>query len=288
MTVRLAGKGNANILIDYEDPVWLYRCCIKYPDSIQKCNEYTYNNIQFINTRMIPLLKDLVCPMTLVNVPAKEIYNIYKDYVDVNCADSDIIACLRIPNLRPSKKYSIRVQSDHLTKIYTTKDNHSVLLEIKPKWLHNPTPYCRNCTDNSRKNRNIKYCYSELLQDINQMRLIIETERKLKIPQQFIEIITKYFIDKENVLQKLHDIQKSLHCDDGFKTPSQDNKDINDIQTLMTLRDVSCFIEWDQTMLSITDLKVNVVDVDLKSIDKMTYWKNTQSILDKYQLKVVH
>ncbi|SMN18210.1 similar to Saccharomyces cerevisiae YDR315C IPK1 Inositol 1,3,4,5,6-pentakisphosphate 2-kinase [Maudiozyma saulgeensis] len=288
MTVTLVGKGNANILISNDDPFWLYRCCIKYPDSIRQCNEYTYSNIQFINACIRSLLGDLVCPMTLVEVPVDAISIVYKNYVNIDYRDSDVIVCLKIPNLRPSKKYSIMVQSDHLTKIYTTNDNSSVLLEIKPKWLHYPTPYCRNCTDNSRKNRDIIYCYSELLKDIDQLKLILKTEMHEKIPKGFIEIIEKYFMDKENVLHKLHDVQKSLYCHYRDKTQSKDNNDISDLQILMTLRDVSCFIQWDKDMLSITDLKINIVDVDLKSVDKLPHWIQTQTILNKYESKIVH
>lgn len=286
MVPKLVGKGNANVLIRIDESGSLYRCCVKYPDSVSQCNQYTQENYDFIETIIRPLfLQGLVCPMELVEISVGVVLDIYGKYMNQSkLSDSDKILCFRLPNLKASNIFTNILQEDHLTKIYVNKHYSRILLEIKPKWIDYSTSYCRNCTDNSRKGRNIKYCYSNLLKDSTELNKIIVPSTKEVVPSQFITIITEYLKDKGNILQKICTVQSAIQK----RMDNNPSNEINDLQLLMTLRDVTCFIEWDDTMGTIDDIQAYIVDVDLKPTDKVDYWKRTTKLLDVYSNKTFH
>lgn len=286
MAVKLVGRGNANIVVQIDESGSLYRCCVKYPDSITQCNEYTKENYNFIEAIVRPLFpQGLICPMEPVEASVGTVLDVYGKYMNQSkLSDSDKILCFKLPNLKPGNVFINILQEDHLTKIYTDESHSRILLEIKPKWVDYPTSYCRNCTDNSRKGRNIQYCYSNLLKDPTELNKIICPSTKDIIQSQFLEMITEYFKDKGNVLRQIYTAQRTIQQ----RIDNNLGKEINDLQLLMTLRDITCFIEWDDTMKIFDDLKVHIVDVDLKSVDKLGYWKRTAELLDTYPNKTFH
>lgn len=287
MELSLVGKGNANILIDFGDPKYLYRCCIKYMDSISKNNEFTLENAHFIDTHIKPLMGDLVCPMELIQLPVSAVLSIYSTYVKNVRNNQDIIYCFRISNLRPSNIFTNLIQTDHLTKIYASYDMSSILLEIKPKWLHNPMPFCRNCTHNLLKKRDIKYCYSKLLNVAHHFHDILLPETKERLPNEFTQMIIEYFDQSTNFLQNIHDTQQLLYANKLEQIRSEEDID-NKFLLLMTLRDITCFVQWDSTMKTIKDLNINVVDVDLKKNEKWPHWVKTHNQLKNWDRRISH
>ncbi|CCF60578.1 hypothetical protein KAFR_0K02240 [Kazachstania africana CBS 2517] len=283
--MHIVGKGGANILLDYDDPVYLYRCCVKFPESVKLNNRYVNENYKFIREKVLPLLGDYVCPMEQCSIPLGNIYPVYSQYVNDTEADmTSRVEVLKIPNLRPSSRFTMILKSDHLTKIYSNDTRTNILLEIKPKWLHNPYHYCRNCTHNDFKGREIKYCYSRLLNDPTHLYDIL-MDVTSSLPRNFVDVMLEYLRNDSNILRRLHDIQKSLSRKELRYEIDCIAAVTEDLQLLMTLRDVTCFIEWD---VLTTDLKINVVDVDLKLKDKWTHWNKTNKSLDTHQEKHYH
>ena len=286
MAVKLVGKGNANILLQIDESGSLYRCCIKYPDSVNQCNQYTKENHAFIEGKILSLFPGgLICSMELVEIPIEVVLDLHREYV--NCSSlsgSDKILCFKLPNLKDTRVFTNTVQQDHQTKIYANEDYSRILIEIKPKWLDYPTSYCRNCVDNSRKGRNIEYCYSKLLKDSAELNKIINSQTREVVPSQFIEMITKYLKGKDNVLQEIFTAQRIVQK----RINKNQSNGLTDLQLLMTLRDVTCFIEWEDTMKTVDELKVNIVDVDLKTPDKFDHWRHTEQLLEAYPDKTFH
>ncbi|KAG0657280.1 Inositol-pentakisphosphate 2-kinase [Maudiozyma exigua] len=286
MVVKLVGKGNANILLQIDESGSLYRCCIKYSNSVNLCNQYTKKNHAFIEAEILPLFpRGLICFMELVEIPIEVVLDVFREYVNRSrLSGTDKILCFKLPNLKDTRVFKNTIQKDHQTKICGNKDYSRILVEIKPKWLDYPTSYCRNCVDNLRKGRNIEYCYSNLLKDSTELNKIISSQTREVVPSQFIEMITKYFESKDNVLQKIFTAQRTVQ----MRTNKSPSNGMTDLQLLMTLRDVTCFIEWDDTMKIIDELKVNIVDVDLKTPDKFDYWRHSEQLLETYPDKTFH
>ena len=285
----LVGKGNANILIDYGDPTYLYRCCIKYPNSIAQNNSYTLENLSFIKQMVLPLLGEFICPMELVTVDLQVIYAVYKNYVSDPGLENDTkVICLKIPNLKPAQIYTNELQTDHLTKVYMNSAETSVILEIKSKWLHNPMEFCRNCTDNLRKNRCIDYCYAEIVSGKCQPDTTLDDCSKQTLPTMFLDDLGQYFKCDNNVLRILLNAQAKLHRDQKLSSiKSIDDVDIQ-FQTLMTLRDVTCFLKWTCTADPSNRFEANIVDVDLKDPSKWKHWTKTHLDLSRHPERISH
>lgn len=283
--VELKGKGNANIVVTLggEENV-LYRLSIRYEDSLEKNNEYTLSNWKFISKEIRPILGDLLCPMELVTLIINgNLRKLYSCYVDVESSKDHEVQALKLPNLRPADIFSNRLYKDHQTVIYSNPEKDKILLEIKPKWLHNSLDYCRNCTHNKLKGRkNIDYCYRNLLTQPNYLLRIIKPN--VDFPRKYIESMSKYFALDDNVLQLLYREQEKLY--------KVSEKDDNLLPLLMTLRDVTCFVEWDfakKTELSQPPkVSAHIIDVDVKPSSKKQYWANMENTLNNSKYKVIH
>lgn len=298
VTMNLISQGNGNILIAYSaDDQKLYRCCIRYPDSLEKNNRFTLQNYDFIQTTVRPLLGGLLCPMELCELPLVKAGQVYTAYItDPNCIDNLTrndrninIYALRLPNLRPGSVYTTLLQEDHFTKLYTNDKRTQILLEIKPKWLYNGNAYCRNCTHNRLKGRQIEYCYTQLLLDPQHyfVNHILSKSSVSNLPESYLSSLSEYFTRQDNVLAKLYDLQKSLYRDKFSQLRAIEDVDAK-LQLLMTLRDVTCFIVWDASVKQGRDLDVYVVDVDLKPKEKWKHWVDTWNELNSYEEKCFH
>lgn len=277
--MQVIGRGGANILIDYGDPTWLWRCCIRWPDLLSSNNSYTIKNISYIRDYVEPLLHGLLCPMYLIDVDIEAIRPILSDFI-LNL-DDKVVKVIKIKNL--TNNTSNLILNNHFLKSYCSQNLQTVILELKPKWLYYDTDYCRNCTHNAFKGRGTKYCYNQLLMNPAQLELIFG-ECNI-FPVKFKDAMHKYLRNDNNIFKILYDLQKKLTKN---TTPISDIKSINDVNDehllLMTLRDVTCFIEWNSAENA---LHVNIIDVDLKPKEKWTHWTKTYSQLTSSQ-KIYH
>lgn len=277
----LVAKGGANILLELDHRGVLYRCNVR-DKSLKVNNEYTYKNYRYINQVVRPLLGDCIPEMELVDIPYDRISSIIGDFV--GDPDSDHVSALTIKNLRPTNVYGEKIRyDDHFTKVYHDDTMEHILVEIKPKWLHH-AKFCRNCTHNNLKNRKIPYCYALMVVDPSHVSdMLLHTG--IAFPKKFLIKFVDYFSKSDNILAKLHDIQKNLDSNVSMN----DIKSIADVSDAfllnMTLKDVSCFIEWTRERDS---LEVNVVDVDMKLVSKLDHWVNTHKQLSTSSNLVHH
>lgn len=263
------------MLIDYGDPNWLYRLCKKFPESLRLCNQYTSENFRFIDGEMKPFFGDLLCPMELKSVPTDHL-ELIRNYI-TNLDDNQVIL-LKIKQLKGSS-FRETLLHDHFTSIYRSNEG-VILMEIKPKWLFSRLKYCRNCTHNVIKGRKIDYCYKVLLNNAQHFRDIVSQCEC--VPMEFIEDMIRYFSGPDNILSILHDAQRELEVKWLDPTNSEDVSD--ELLRCMTLRDVTCFLEWHPGL----PIKVSVVDVDLKLRNKWTHWLRTHEKLESCESKVFH
>lgn len=272
--MRIVARGNANILIDYGEPSCLYRCCVRYSGSLRQNNLYTLENFKYINETIKPLLGDLLCPMELQVIPIEFLESIRGELGEI-IDDSNVIVT-KLRNLRPSE-FSTVLYSDHFTRLYTTEGKSKLCLEFKPKWLYNSSDYCRNCSHNVLKGRNIKYCYRRVMNDPTCLR---ETFRN-GVDKAFIVNLLAYFENGENVLRKLYHLQKQAHTQ--VLGEIRNNDDVTDDLLLeMTLKDVTCFLQWHVD----GDISCQIVDVDLKPKEKWVHWLKTETQLRDLNSKI--
>ncbi|QLL33387.1 hypothetical protein HG536_0E02980 [Torulaspora globosa] len=277
--MKVVGEGNANILIDYGNANWLYRCCVRFKDSLKRNNEYSIENLQYIETSVKAFLGDLLCPMELKELPLKGLESILGRYV-ANLDDTKVIV-FEMPNLKP-RYLEKTAYADRFTQIYTSADSSCVVLELKPKWLYNPSAYCRNCSHSKLKGREHRYCYSKLNQDPLHLTELLAGAGDL--PPKFERDLASYLARSTNVLAVLYAAQRELKHEALSRIESV--ADVTSSMSLaMTLRDVTCFIEWSSDG---DQLGVNVVDVDLKPKEKFLHWRETQLRLDNLEDKCYH
>ncbi|CCK68642.1 inositol pentakisphosphate 2-kinase KNAG_0B02000 [Huiozyma naganishii CBS 8797] len=273
--MRIVGKGKANILVALEEEAILYRICIRFSNSLLKGNEYTLKNYQYIYQKVEPLLGDLLCNFSLSELQlTPKLQQLLHDYVSGSTCNNKVFA-FSMPNFKSASMYPLVLFSDHFTSLYSNVQHTKLVLEMKPKWLYNPTRYCRNCTANRFKGRDdMSYCYSKLLRDSEHLFHVIGSHT---LPRWLVLRMCQYFRTRDNVLQVLHDIQKKLYC----------KGDMIDLPLLMTLRDVTCFVSWDFSQSDAAS-DVNIVDVDLKPEEKRDFWNKTQMELDSFENKCYH
>lgn len=274
--MRIVGEGGANVVIDYGDSQWFYRCCKKFPGSLKRCNQYTLENFKFIAEQMRPLFEDLLCPMELETIPLDKLALMRKYFTKL---DDDKVKVLKIRRLKAESFQEILFH-DHFTTIYRSREN-SILMEMKPKWLSADLEYCRNCTHNIIKGRKIDYCYNVLLNNPQHFRELIYCCND--IPEEFVEQMIRYLNEPDNILRILHDAQGRL--DVRILNSLRSEADVNErLLYCMSLRDVTCFLEWCPCL----PIKVSVVDVDLKLRNKWTHWVRTHRELETCLRKVRH
>lgn len=280
ISMRVIGRGGANILIDYGDPSWLWRCCVRWPELLSSNNAYTLKNIQYIRKDVEPLLNGLLCPMNLIDVDVDIIRPILITFI--SNLDEKVVKVIKIKNL-VNKSTTTLIQNDHLLKSYFTQDFQTIFLELKPKWVYYDMEYCRNCTHNALKGREAKYCYNQLLLNPSHLEAIFGDCKMYS--DKFKAAMIEYFNSDNNVFKMLYDLQKKLTEN---TTAIENLGSIDDVKDelllLMTLRDVTCFIEWTGTRNA---LSVNIIDVDLKPKKKWTHWAKTHSQLESGK-KVFH
>ncbi|CAL9732339.1 inositol-pentakisphosphate 2-kinase [Monosporozyma unispora] len=284
--VTLVGRGNANIVVSFgDDDKILYRLSIRNKDSIIANNSYTLANWDFIQKEIIPRLGSYLCPMELTELELKnELAGIYSSYVTIETEKIRTLLSFKLPNLRSKSEFENCLYKDHQTVLYTTPSQNTYILEIKPKWLHNPVQYCRNCTHNKYKTRNINYCYRNLLSGNGAYikDILFSTE----VSSDKLGIMAKYFSQENNVLQKLYNEQ--LNTYNEFQRRKDDKPAL-----LMTLRDVSCFVKWDffvnkETLFLDANVNASIIDVDLKPAEKRRHWIDIENTLNSFESKVYH
>ncbi|CAI1844186.1 hypothetical protein SEUBUCD646_0B04230 [Saccharomyces eubayanus] len=280
VTMRIVGRGGANVLIEFGHPNWLWRCCVRWPHLLSANNAYTIDNIHYIKNNVEPLLHGLLCPMELIDVSTDILRPILDTFISE--LDDEVVKVIKIKNLA-SKVATNLIQNDHLLKSYCSQNFQTILLELKPKWIYYDTNYCRNCTHNALKGRKTEYCYNQLLMNsLHLETMLIDYER---YPVEFKVTILEYLRNASNVFRVLYELQKKLSEN---AIPIKNLRSIRDIKDelllLMTLRDVTCFIEWNNAG---NTLSVHIVDVDLKPKKKWTHWTKTQRRIESGK-KVLH
>ncbi|KAL3233911.1 Inositol-pentakisphosphate 2-kinase [Nakaseomyces bracarensis] len=279
--MEIIGSGGANVLLR---PVGirkeLYRCCVRY-SSLKRNNELTIDNYRYIREVVAPLLAGLLAEMELVTLKLEEVGTVLRERVP-DFDDSAVVA-FKMLNLRPENVYgSVPKFDDHFTKVYCDDSHANIVLEIKPKWLHRDPEFCRNCTHNLMKGRNIPYCYSLVVKYPHQIVEILSFTG-IDYPEAFTRTLESYFEQDNNVLRVLYSLQETLERETPLATVNTVNDVTNALLLNMTLRDVTCFIEW--SILDPDTVKVNVVDVDKKPSVKWQHWvevhKKLRSRVDK-------
>lgn len=277
--MKVVAKGNANIVIDYGNPNWLYRCCVRYENSLKCNNDYSLENYQYIKSTVEPLLKGTLCDMELKTISLELLKPVISEYIAQ--MDDTKVLVIKMPNLK-SKDLDKQIYADHYTKIYASNDSRCVLWEFKPKWLHSVTDYCRNCTHSTMKGREMRYCYALLHRDHQHLDKVLAAVTS--IPLQCGKELFRYFRDDKNVLATLYEAQMNLSHRKLEEIESVTDVD-EELLLAMTLKDVTCFIEW----RSDTDrLRVNVVDADLKPKEKFQHWLKTHHQLEAQEIKHYH
>lgn len=275
--MKVVGRGNANILVDYGDPKWLYRCCVRFPDSLKKNNEYTVRNFEYISGKVHPILGDALCPMEMIVISLDSLGPLISQFISE--IDDTMVIVLKILNLK-SQKFHTTLYADHFTKLFSSSHNSHILMEFKPKWLHNPFAYCRNCTHNILKGREMRYCYAAVLSDAS---YLTEIFKEAKVPHRFISDVVSYFGKEGNILQKLFNLQKKLSLQSLADISCEE--DVSSSLLLeMALRDVTCFLAWQTS----GELSCQIVDVDLKPKEKWGHWVATDRKLGELHRKVYH
>ena len=79
--MKVVAKGNANIVIDYGNPNWLYRCCVRYENSLKCNNDYSLENYQYIKSTVEPLLKGTLCDMELKTISLELLKPVISEYI---------------------------------------------------------------------------------------------------------------------------------------------------------------------------------------------------------------
>lgn len=277
--MKVVARGNANILIEFGDPTWLYRCCVRYRNSLKKNNDYSLQNYRYIKGTVEPLLRGTLCDMKLEVLSSDTLKPVISQYI-AEMDDSEVLV-IKMPNLR-NNDFDRPVYVDHFTKIYCSEDSGNVLWEFKPKWLHNTAEYCRNCTHSTMKGRQSHYCYAILRRDHLHLDKILADVTS--IPSECKEKLLRYLSSEDNVLAVLYEAQKKLSRQTLEEIESVSDVE-EDLLLAMTLRDVTCFIEWRSDS---EDLLVNVVDVDLKPKEKFSHWLKTHRQLEAQEQKHYH
>lgn len=289
--IHLVSKGNANIVISIENDDILYRLGIKFK-SLEANNEYTLKNWSFIQKKIIPILGSYLCPMELCDLKLSlNLTKLYSQYVLLDSIKSNSIFCFKLPSLNPHLSTAKCLHNDHQTRLFYNNIQNTLIMEIKPKWLHNPLEYCRNCTHNKYKGRNINYCYRKLL--FQRGQYIKEIFKNSNILEEQLGIMNDYFSTENNILQIIYNEQSKIH------QLIIESGDEEKLPLLMTLRDVTCFIKWqffqknfnnNRTTKSTLNANVEalIVDVDLKTPEKKIYWGNMEKQLNSYTDKVYH
>lgn len=255
MTLLFVGRGNANVCYLLSGEV--YRISLRY-QKLSRNNAYVQDNFQFIDSkiRSLPMLADVVVSMRLeeVFVDTKWI-NVLKD--ENILIDDSHMQCIVMPLLHA--KDSTCEQLDHFNQIYRCSLNDAITWEFKPKWLYQSSDYCRNCTHNSLKGRDIEYCF------LHDPELIIETLfAGRQVPEEFLDDILQYLQSSDSITQRLYAAQRFVK---------------DDLSTLMTLRDVTCFLTWSRNTRSV---KATIIDVDQKPANKLRHWQSTESALASF------
>lgn len=254
--MQCLGRGNANIC--FQIGAKAYRICVRY-SSLSANNELTCKNYEFISTKIMRLKKlcKYVCPMDLESINIDE--NWSKVLIEEGIyIDGEVLFVIVMPVLRDSTNRTVFL--DHFNKLHLNGENR-VIWEFKPKWLFQSTTYCRNCTHNSYKGRPIRYCFS------SEPHIIVkELFTDMELPKNYIQEMEKYLESLDNILFSLYDAQREAK---------------EDLSLLMTLRDVTCFLQWSDH----DGVKVSLVDVDLKPIEKLKHWRKTERELGLYAKK---
>lgn len=265
--MTVVAKGRANIVVQGPDNT-VYRLCVRYADCLQENNEYTAQNAKYISDVVSPLLEGYVATMQYLILPIamfKEDYSLYVKNLD----DTGTIHVLQMQNLK-SSVLKIAFQS-HFTKCFIDQNGQKqvFLMEFKPKWLFDELDYCRNCTHNLLKNVKDKLCYKLIRKDPKLLADILSDT----VPQFWLTRVIEYFEAPFNILDVVYKAQKT-----AFSR--------RDTPLLMTLRDLTCFIEINQKNNFLP--RVNIIDVDYKPAEKKNYWDQTQHKLDSMNNKVYH
>lgn len=280
--------GAANVLLRYLDKKqgrddMLYRCCVRYA-SLQSNNELTVENYQYVSQELVSLLGDLIVPVELVALPLVDVEDVLRRYI--SDVDATVVMCFRIRNMLPPGIYQQEAQfDDHFTKVYCDDQRQHILLEIKPKWLHRDPLFCRNCTHNVMKGRDIRYCYSLLVDDPDHIITVLN-HTGLDYPENFVKALRRYLLRNDNVLKVLRGLQESLERITPIGIVSSISDVTPELLLNMTLRDVTCFIEWHGQDPS--TLNVHVVDVDRKPIEKWEHWVKIHSKLYNCKERITH
>lgn len=272
----LAHRSKANVLIRKDDSGDLYRICIRY-SSVSANNRYTLQNIDFIKKKVEPLIGSYLVHMKLCTLPIASVTDCM-EYLDIKCDIREVFT-LKLPDLAPST-YDI-IEVDHFTKFHLSPDKQIIIWELKPKWLHQNTLFCRNCTHNSVKERDIDYCYASLMEDTNILR---ELFKKYSLPTAFTMDMVRYLGSDENVLKLLYTVQEKLNGYGSVASFGSAYEASEDLCLLMTLRDVTCFIRWEAS----SKIDAKIIDVDLKPHDKWTHWVSEHRKIESFPSKTYH
>ncbi|CCE62839.1 hypothetical protein TPHA_0D02010 [Tetrapisispora phaffii CBS 4417] len=283
--MKVIAKGNANIIIDYDDPLYLYRCLVR--DSSLKINNLnTVENFKFLQKFKADednRLSYYLCTVELLQLQVNEIRDLLEEYITK--FDTEVVYVFKLENLKPNY-YDSLLWNDHFTRVYFSKEfSNKILIELKPKWIYYQSPYCRNCTHNQLKSRsNINYCYSHLVNNESYFFTNILGDLKHSLPPEFIISMESYMRGPKNIFKLLYETQKSLYVPLGTLNHSSE-VDYN-LLLLMALRDVTLFIEWDTSKDQ--HIYINFIDLDRKPSSKLSYWLKTHEKLEMFPDKVYH
>lgn len=264
--MAVVAKGKANLIVHGPNGT-VFRLCVRYEDSLSANNQYNVQNEKYIMQTVAPLLCTYIASMRFLVMPIEYFKDDYSKYV--SNLDVSTINVFQMQNLKSDGLQE--VFHSHFTKCYMDKiDNGGTfLIEFKPKWLFDQLKYCRNCTHNIMKHVNDLYCYKLILKDPNLLKDILSDT----VPEFWLNKLIDYFQKETNVLHHIYRAQEI-----AFKR--------NDVALLMTLRDVTCFIEFNRKNNFFP--MVNIIDVDYKPVEKKDYWKKTQNKIDSMINKIYH
>ncbi|AET38718.1 inositol pentakisphosphate 2-kinase Ecym_3221 [Eremothecium cymbalariae DBVPG len=272
---HIVAKGAANYLIalNHNEDV-LYRVCTRYP-SLRENNAYNIKNYDYIMQVIPSAIRKYICPIELVELDT-EIFKRCSN-VPIKAWDSSSVACFKLKNLVPKDTKPIKL--DHYTKLHI--GNKKIIWEFKPKWLSQDTAYCRNCTLNNLRGHSIPYCYAQLLEDSKIAEVINLIFKDINVPEEFLIDLKAYLRSNTNVLKIIFIVQEQV---DKSLQASAAGESIDHYRLSMTLKDLTCFIEWKPE----SPIEAKIVDLDQKPSDKLDCWAELRNQLETFHDKVTH
>lgn len=202
-------------------------------------------------------------------------------------------------SLRPIKRRGVYLANDEhgllVTDMSPVGQGDAEVIEFKPKWLSQSpsapknSKRCRQCAITACRNQELAtkyppeellkaYCPLDLVSGVEKdalyaAKILLAPERKLANVDRFAK-----WIFNNPLLTRLKEVQSRLDKLGPLKADAKDWK----YRVAMTLRDCTMFVRFPEDREDDEEMiEARIGDLDVKSVDKGPYWKETEEMLIK-------